>query len=85
MTAARTRAEIRAAATRALDAARVVDDHAKLLAEHAAEAARVAACPHTRPEHCDHVPLAEMARRLAGYRSLYVSSVDALADAVEAL
>jgi len=26
-----------------------------------------------------------MARRLAGYRSLYQSSVDALADAVEAL
>ena len=78
MTAARTRAEIRAAATRALEAARVVDDHA-------AEAARVAACPHTRPEHCDHVSLTEMARRLAGYRSLYVSSVDALADAVEAL
>jgi hypothetical protein len=39
--AAKTRAEIRAAATRALEAARVVGDHAKLLAQHAAcDAAR---------------------------------------------
>ena len=85
MTAAKTRAEIRAAATRALDAARVVDGHAKLLAGHAAEAARVAECPHTRPEHCDHVSIAEMARRLNGYHRLYQSSLDGLADAVEAL
>ena len=85
MTAAKTRAEIRAAATRALEAARVVGGHAKLLTEHAAEAARVAECLHTRPEHCDHVPLAEMARRLDGYRRLYQSSLDGLADAVEAL
>lgn len=85
MSAAKTRAEIRAAATRALEAARAVDHHAKLLTDHAAEAARVEACPHERPDHCDHVSMAEMATRLASLRRQYVSSLDGLADAAEAL
>ena len=66
VTAARTRApRSRAAATRALEG-RPRRRRPREAAHRARRQAAASQRARTRPEHCDHVPLAEMARRLAG-------------------